>query len=268
MKMWNALIVDDEALARSNLQLALAEHPQWRCVGACASAAEARVALAQREVDLLLLDIQMPRQNGLAFAAELAQQPSSQTPLVVFVTAYDEHALSAFDVFALDYLLKPFDDQRFAAMLGRAEQWLSLQQGAALQAEAVQAFVREQQSRAAGEGMPELPFLSVRSVGRVERIAVADIEWISAAGNYVELHLAPTASAAARVVLHRSTLAALEERLPRGQFQRVHRTALVRPETFASLAVTGDSTYALSLRSGEVVPVSERFVKEVRARFG
>jgi len=264
--MWNALIVDDEALARSNLQLALAEHPQWRCAGACASAAEARVALAQREVDLLLLDIQMPRQNGLAFAAELAQQPGS--PLVVFVTAYDEHALSAFDVFALDYLLKPFDDQRFAAMLGRAEQWLGLQQGAALQAEAMQAFMREQQSRAAGDGLPELPFLSVRSVGRVERIAVAEIDWISAAGNYVELHLAPTASAAARVVLHRSTLAALEERLPRGQFQRVHRTALVRPETFASLAVTGDSTYALSLRSGEVVPVSERFVKEVRARFG
>ena len=151
MKMWNALIVDDEALARSNLQLALAEHPDWRCVGACASAAEARVALAQREVDLLLLDIQMPRQNGLAFAAELAQQPGA--PLVVFVTAYDEHALSAFDVFALDYLLKPFDDQRFAAMLGRAEQMLGLKQGAALQAEALQAFVREQHSRAAGTGL-------------------------------------------------------------------------------------------------------------------
>ncbi|WIV98800.1 LytR/AlgR family response regulator transcription factor [Kinneretia aquatilis] len=266
MKMWNALIVDDEALARSNLQLALAEHPDWRCVGACASAAEARVALAQREVDLLLLDIQMPRQNGLAFAAELAQQPGA--PLVVFVTAYDEHALSAFDVFALDYLLKPFDDQRFAAMLGRAEQMLGLKQGAALQAEALQAFVREQHSRAAGTGLPELPFLTVRSVGLVERIAVAEIEWIAAAGNYVELHLQSTsAGVPGRMVLHRSTLSALEARLPQGQFLRVHRTALVRPKAFASLAVTGDSTYALSLRSGVQVPVSERFVKEVRAHF-
>lgn len=264
--MWNALIVDDEALARSNLQLALAEHPDWRCVGACASAAEARVALAQREVDLLLLDIQMPRQNGLAFAAELAQQPGA--PLVVFVTAYDEHALSAFDVFALDYLLKPFDDQRFAAMLGRVEQMLGLKQGAALQAEALQAFVREQHSRAAGAGLPELPYLTVRSVGLIERIAVAELEWIAAAGNYVELHLqSPSPGVPGRQVLHRSTLSALEARLPQGQFLRVHRTALVRPCAFASLAVTGDSTYALSLRSGEQVPVSERFVKDVRAHF-
>lgn len=264
--MWNALIVDDEALARSNLQLALAEHgSQWRCAGSCASAAEARVALAQREVDLLLLDIRMPRQNGLTFAAELAQSP--RPPLLVFVTAYDEHALSAFDVFALDYLLKPFDDQRFASMLARAQHMLELKQNAAARAETLAAFVREQQARAAGQGLPELPALIVRSVGLVERIAVADIEWIGAAGNYVELHLAAMDGAPARVVLHRSTLAALEARLPRQQFQRVHRTAVVRPAAFASLSVTGDGTYALGLRSGDVVPVSERYVREVRARF-
>lgn len=258
MDKWTALIVDDEALARSNLQLALAEHPNWRCAGACVSAAEARLALAQRPVDLLLLDIQMPRQHGLSFASELCRLAAP--PLVVFVTAYDEHALSAFDVFALDYLLKPFDDQRFAQMLARAEQTLQLRQLAGY-VESMGGFLHERQQLLDGRPRPELQALIVRSVGAMEKIATADIEWIGAAGNYVELHLAE------RVVLHRSTLSALEQRLPAGQFMRVHRTVVVRNTAITALHVTGDSTYEARLRSGEMVPVSERFVKDVRALF-
>ena len=256
---WTALIVDDEALARSNLQLALAEHAGWVCAATCASAAEARVALAQRKVDLLLLDIQMPRQNGLSFASELCSQ--ADAPLVVFITAHDEHALAAFDVFALDYLLKPFDDQRFAAMLGRAEQLLRLKQGADDYAESMQAFIAEQRSREQGQACPELQSLIVRSVGQVERIETAEIEWIGTAGNYVELHLK------GRAILHRSTLGALESRLPAALFLRVHRTALVRRDQVAQLDVTGDSTYQLRLKSGELVPVSERYIKDVRRLF-
>ncbi|MEJ6007555.1 LytTR family DNA-binding domain-containing protein [Paucibacter sp. AS339] len=271
-KTLSALVVDDEALARSNLQLALADHPGWRCVGACAGAAEARVALAQREVDLLLLDIQMPRENGLNFAAELqaAASPQKPAPLIVFVTAFDEHALSAFDVFALDYLLKPFDDQRFAAMLARAEQVLALKQSAAYAtayADAMGSFLKEQSQVAAGQPYPALDFLTVRSVGSVERVAVADIEWIAAAGNYVELHLRVNPGSSPRVVLHRSTLSALELRLLPHQFMRVHRTALVRPGSMSRMEVTGDSTYELTLSSGDKVPVSERFAKEVKAVF-
>lgn len=274
-KTLNALVVDDEALARSNLQLALADHPGWRCVGTCTGAAEARVALAQREVDLLLLDIQMPRQNGLNFAAELqaAASPQKPAPLIVFVTAFDEHALSAFDVFALDYLLKPFDDPRFAAMLARAEQVLALKQSAAYAtayADAMGSFLKEQSQVAAGQPYPALDFLTVRSVGLVERVAVTDIEWIAAAGNYVELHLRANPGSrgnSPRVVLHRSTLSALELRLPAQQFMRVHRTALVRPEAMSRMEVTGDSTYELTLISGDKIPVSERFAKEVRAVF-
>lgn len=253
-----ALIVDDEALARSNLQLALAEHPGWRCAGSCMNAAEARVALAEREVDLLLLDIQMPRQNGLSLAAELCR--GAKPPLIVFVTAFDEHALSAFDVFALDYLLKPFDDQRFAAMLARAEQMLRLRQGASY-AESMAGLLHERESLASGRPCPALDALIVRSVGSVERIALTEVEWIAAAGNYVELHLP------GRLVLHRSTLGALEARLPGRDFLRVHRTALVRRDAIAALAVTGDSTYEARLRSGAQVPVSERYVKEVRRLF-
>ena len=120
MPRWKLLIVDDEALARSNLQLALADHPQWESCGLAASAAEARVAMTARPADLVLLDIQMPRQNGLSYAAELATL--AEPPLVVFVTAHDEHALAAFEVHALDYLLKPFSDTRLSLTLQRAAQ--------------------------------------------------------------------------------------------------------------------------------------------------
>lgn len=258
MSNWRALIVDDEALARSNLQLALADHAHWQCVAACPSVSEARSVMAQQPVDLLLLDIQMPTQNGLNFANELCAMPHS--PLVVFVTAYDAHAISAFEVFAIDFLLKPFDDQRFAKMLQHAEQSLLVKQNAARVA-AMEGFLNEQRARAAGQPPPALDFLVNRSVGVVERVAVADIEWIGAAGNYVELHMG------AKVSLHRSTMHTIEERLPRDQFMRVHRTILVRTCALAALSVTGDGTYEARLKSGDVIPVSERFVKDVRALF-
>jgi two-component system, LytTR family, response regulator len=259
MTPWSALVVDDEALARSNLQLAFAEHPRWCCIAACASAAEARVALARQAVDLVVLDIRMPRENGLSYALELTR--SASPPAVVFATAYDEHALAAFEVFALDYLLKPFDDARFAAMLLRVEQVLRWQTGAE-QAASLEAYVHERAVVAAG-GRPEpLRELAVRSVGRVERVQVAEILWLAAAGNYVELHLG------GRALLHRSTLAALEERLPPLEFRRVHRTALVRVAQAASLQSLGDGAHQLTLRCGAVVPVSERHLAAVRALFG
>jgi two-component system, LytTR family, response regulator len=253
--MWTALIVDDEALARSNLQLALADHPAWRCVAACASTEQARAVLATTPVDLLLLDIRMPRQHGLAFAEELASGP--QPPLVVFVTAHDDHAVAAFELFALDYLLKPFDDQRFVRMLQRAEQVLQQQAGAAL-ADSLRGFVQDRAATAARRALPALQTLVLRSVGRVERIAVADVQWLTAAGNYVNLHLGQ------RVVLHRSALSALEARLPPGQFLRVHRTALVRPGLIRALRVVGDGSYRAGLTAGVELPVSERHVDAVR----
>jgi two-component system LytT family response regulator len=150
MPRWKLLIVDDEALARSNLQLALAEHPAWELCGLAASAAEARVAMASRPADLVLLDIQMPRQNGLAYAAELARLP--EPPLVVFVTAHDEHALAAFEVHALDYLLKPWSDTRLAQALQRAAQLLERQQRSGY-AQAMQAMLREQAAQAAASSL-------------------------------------------------------------------------------------------------------------------
>ena len=257
--MPTVLIVDDEALARSNLQLALAELPHWQVCGMAAGAAEARVLMVQRPPDLVLLDIQMPRQHGLSFAAELAALPLP--PLVIFVTAHDEHALAAFEVHALDYLLKPVDDGRLAQALARAE-GLIQQRQQALQAEGLSAFVRERAAEAQQAGPPALKQLVVRSVGALERVAVQDLTRLCAAGNYVELYLRD-----GRRLLHRAALSALEARLPAGEFLRVHRSVLVRPGQIAGLSVEGDGVYSARLLDGSSLPVSERYIAGVRALF-
>ena len=258
---WNALIVDDEALSRSNLQLALAEYPTWACVGSCPSAAAARVVLSQHHVDLLLLDIRMPRQHGLSFAAELARE--AKPPLIVFVTAFDEHAVAAFEVFALDYLLKPFDDARFSQMMDRVLRVLSWQSDTLRDTHraALQGLALDQLAGQQGQTPPALREIIVRSIGGLERVAVADVQWLSAAGNYVTLHLP------GRKLLHRATLGAMEARLPAAEFMRVHRTAVVRRAAIQSVHVSGDSTYFVRLLSEETVPVSERHIDAVRALF-
>lgn len=255
------IIVDDEELARRNVELALADHTNWQLAASCASAQAARNVLADKKVDLLLLDIRMPRISGLDLARELAQRSGDQhTPLVVFITAYDEHALAAFDVFAIDYLLKPFDDARFAQMLARVEQQLQLTEHAFNRA-AVNHYLREKDAQARGEAEPLLDFFIVRSVGRTERVAVSDVRWVAAAGNYVELVTAD------RRILHRATLSQIERRLDPALFLRTHRTALVRRKEVLSLQVVGDGSYRVQLRGGDEVQVSERHVEDVRALF-
>ena len=132
-----ALIVDDEEPGRINLRYGLAAHANWQLVAECASAAAARAVLDEQEVDVIFLDIQMPQETGLALARELAQR--EEPPLVIFATAYNEHAIEAFEVHALDYLLKPFDDQRLAQALERAAAMLEQRQRAAY-ARALRAF--------------------------------------------------------------------------------------------------------------------------------
>lgn len=243
------LIVDDEMPGRTNLRLAMAAHPGWQLAGECGGAAAAREALAGQEVDLVFLDIQMPGQSGLALAREISRMP--EPPLIVFVTAYSEHAIDAFEVHALDYLLKPLDDARLAQALERAGTMLRQRQREAYGA-ALRRFVEAGDSR-----YPDC--ISVRSVGRIEQIKVDEILRIESAGNYVELRLA------GRTVLHRMTLSRLEGLLAPEQFVRVHRGTIVRRSQIARMETRGDGTYWLSLRNGEVVAVSERYAGTLKA---
>lgn len=243
-----ALIVDDEEPGRINLRYGLAPHAGWEVVGECASAAAARAALDGQAVDVIFLDIQMPQETGLALARELAQR--EEPPLVIFATAYNEHAIEAFEVHALDYLLKPFDDQRLAQALERAAAMLEQRQRAAY-ARAMRAFAAPEPAW--------LQQLNVRSVGRIECVQVDEVLWIEAAGNYVELRLAQ------RRVLHRVPLARLEQHLDPASFLRVHRRAMVRVSEVAALERDAEGGSQLLLRCGDRVPVSERHLAAVKA---
>lgn len=248
------LLVDDEEPGRINLRYALARHPQWRVVGECASAAAARELLARQEVDLVFLDVRMPKESGIDLARGLSAM--AEPPLIVFVTAFNAYAIEAFEVHALDYLLKPFDDARLEQTLERAAAMLAQRQLAGF-APALRAYAAAQPESASAGYWQQV---SVRSVGRIECIRLEDVHWLEADGNYVKLHLEK------RCVLYRMPLSRLEEHLDPARFVRVHRRAIVGAGQFAALAVIGDGSYLLTLRRGGTVAVSERYVEAARAR--
>lgn len=253
------LLVDDEELARVKLRYLLAAHPQWQIAAECASAAQACTVLADTSIDLVLLDIQMPGQSGLDLARTLCTR--QEPPLIIFVTAFNQYALEAFDVHALDYLQKPVSGQRLALALARASELLTLRQRAPYGA-AVRAYLQAEDRRAAGQPQGFVQQLTVRSVGKIEWVRIADVLWMNAANNYVELHTAQ------RCILHRQALNRLELGLDPASFLRVHRSTIVRIDQMAALSVIGDGSYRLSLHCGAQLDVSERHVGAVRARCG
>lgn len=252
------LIVDDEPLARRNLERALDDHPDWKVAASCQSAEEARAWLESGcEVHLVLLDIRMPGEGGLSLARYICALP--RPPMVAFVTAYDEYAIDAFELFALDYMQKPFSDGRFARLLGRASGMIELRAGA--DTGLLRALVGDLDARARGTPPPPLDAFVVRSVGSVERIALQDVKSIRGAGNYVELRLRD------RTVLHRASLGAIALRLPPNQFLQVHRTAIARRDELRALKTDGGERYRVELCCGDSLPVSGRYLAAVRAQF-
>lgn len=252
-----ALIVDDEAPGRDNLALALAPFPGWSVVARCESAQQARDAITRQPVEVAFIDVQMPHESGLGLARSLCALPDP--PLLVFVTAYSRYAIDAFEVHALDYLLKPLDDVRLAQALQRAETMLRLQQRPRY-AEAVRDCMDDTDRSGQGAALPYLRRVNVRSVGRIEAVDLAEVAWIGSAGNYVELQVG------GRSILHRMPLSKLEPRLDPAEFLRTHRTAIVRRSQVRELVVLSDGAWELRLRSGATVPVSTRYVGAVRAQ--
>lgn len=257
-KRIRAMLVDDEPLARASLRAALAPHADWEIVAEAAGAESARALLASNEPDVVFLDIRMPGESGLSFARELAA--SGSPPIIVFLTAFDEHALAAFDVHALDYLVKPLDDARLGETLDRVRALQSLEWRAAY-GDALSAGVAD--AAATNDSSRLLEQFCVRSVGRIDVIPVAEVVWLGASGNYIELHTRDGKS-----ILYRAPLADVERRLDPSVFVRIHRRTIVRIAECASLAVAGDRTYRLRLKSGARLSVSARYVNAVRAVLG
>ncbi|HKR76137.1 MAG TPA: LytTR family transcriptional regulator DNA-binding domain-containing protein [Rhodanobacter sp.] len=238
-----ALLVDDEVLARLALRQALAAHPDVEIVGECGNAAEARQAMAALTPDLLFLDIRMPGIDGFKLLHQL--QPQA-LPMVVFATAYGQHALRAFDASAIDYLMKPIDQARFDQAMERVRRhWQGLQAPAVATAHAA-----------------HLQRISVRVGEHIRVIATERIDWIRADGNYVQIH------ADGAQYLHRETLSHLLATLDPARFLRIHRGVIVNVERIREVHPLFNGNAEIVLRDGTRLDLSRRFRAGARAVLG
>ena len=254
------LVVDDEPLAREGVRMMLASDPDMALVGQAGNGPEALRLLRELKPDLVFLDVQMPELNGFEVLARLAPQP---LPAVIFVTAYDRYALRAFEIHALDYLLKPFNDERFHEALRRAKSQLRLHRVQNLKEQllsALSTYEGEDAAQAASPpaaAAPQTPAyiqrLAIKDVGRVVFLDVAEIDWIEAADYYVQIHAGP------HVYLHRETMQSLEERLDPSRFMRIHRSAIVNQGRIRELRSEGRRELMAVLSCGAVLRVARSY---------
>lgn len=240
------LIVDDEPLAREGLRLRLAAEPDVTVLGECGTGHEAVAAIRREAPDLLLLDVQMPGLDGFDVLARIGPE---RMPLVIFVTAYDEHALRAFEVHALDYLLKPIDENRLAEALERARRQFQQQHLDHLN-HRLRALLETMQPPLPNK--PPLDRLIVKSHGRVVFLPIEEVDWIEAAGDYVKLH------AGEKAHLLRETMTHLAEQLP-AHFQRIHRSTIVNLHRVRELRSRDHGEYAVHLHDGTRLKLSRSY---------
>jgi two-component system LytT family response regulator len=273
------LVVDDERLARGRLKRLLREEEGVEVVGECADGSEAVGAIRQLDPDLVLLDVQMPEMDGFGVLASVGVD---RMPPVIFVTAHDQYAVRAFEVHALDYLLKPFDAERFRRAFRRAratlERDLTARQGERLTA-LLEQLAASQPSIpvAAAPAAPAVPpphaepapprakyvdRLLIKSGGRVFFVRTAEIDWIEAAGNYVRLHVGRD------VHLLRETMNTLATRLDPSLFLRVHRSTIVRVDCIREMQPWFSGEYVIVLRDGTKLKLSRGYREQVVAQLG
>ena len=239
-----ALIVDDEALARDRLRQLLQAYPEVEIAGECADGREAVACIQKISPDLVFLDVQMPELDGFGVLESLGDKPM---PVIVFVTAHDKFALRAFEVHAVDYLLKPFDRVRFEAALRHAIEQVRNRSGSGHN-ERQAALLTEVKSSAKAHER-----LAVKSGGHISWVTLDEIDWIESADNYVELHVG------AKSHLLRETLNALETRLPPDRFVRISRSAMVNSRKVKELHRMLYGGYEVRLQNGTVLTMSRRF---------
>jgi len=234
---FRVLMVDDEPLARSNLAVLLRRDAEIEIIGECGSGEDAIREIRRSRPDLVFLDVQMPECDGFDVIEMLGKD---LPPAVVFVTAYDQYALRAFEAGALDYLLKPFDNARFEKALNRAKERIGRH----------------------GSTPRALEQFVIKSAGKVEFVKIAEIDWIEAADYYSCLHVGP------RSHLLRRSLNDLEHELDPAIFCRTHRSAIVRVDRVRGLELNQSGEYELVLECGTRVHLSRRYKKQLQARLG
>jgi len=259
------LIVDDEVLSRRGVELRLRSAADYEIVAQCANGREALAAIQQYRPDLVFLDIQMPGMSGFEVLARL---PQEAMPVVVFVTAYDEYAIQAFEARAIDYLLKPIDDVRFAAALTRVREHVRARSAATHRDRLMQIIAEitgcgelvldeliEHGRKAIAASRPEV--LPIRQGRETLRLPVDSIEWVDAAGDYMCIH------ARGETHILRGTMKELEEILDPKLFQRVHRSTIVNLRLVKSLRAHMNGEYFLKLEGGQELKLSRTYRDKV-----
>jgi len=232
-----AVVVDDEPLARSSLKLLLRRDPDVELVGECKSGMEALAEIRREKPELVFLDVQMPECDGF----DVLEQLGSEMPrALVFVTAYDQYALRAFEAGALDYLLKPFDNARFERALNRAKE--RIEQGT--------------------KTPRKIERLAIKNAGQVLFQKISEIDWIEAADYYVCLHVGT------KTHLLRRSMSDVDQELEQAAFCRIHRSAIVNLERVRQLEISEDGGTDVVLNSGTRLRLSRRYRKDLQARLG
>ena len=242
------LIVDDEPLVRRGLAAFLRDCTDVDIVGEAAEGREALTLIRTLRPDLVFLDVQMPEMDGFAVLAQLG---ADEVPEIIFVTAFDEYALKAFDVHAVDYLLKPFDQERFAVALDRARDRLARND----ERQEIGGLLTT-----LGRSSAPLQRILVKDDGRITVVAVDEIDWIQAADNYARIHTGRGA------FLLRETMRSLEERLDPSVFVRVHRSSIVNLTRVRELHPLFGGEYTIVLTSGDRLTLSRGYRDSFRDR--
>lgn len=234
-KIIRALIVDDEPLARDGVRLHLDDHEDIEVIGECGSGEEAVAAIENNQPDLVFLDVQMPGLDGFGVLEAIGED---KLPAVIFVTAYDQFALRAFEAHALDYLLKPYEAERFDKALDRVRVQLRGQSSSAVD-ERLRSLVAS-----LGGKTSFMERMVARTNGRIMILRVEDVDWIEAAANYVRVHIG------AKQYLVRETMTNLEARLDPDRFIRIHRSIIVRKDRIKELEPLFQGDYSVILVDG------------------
>lgn len=247
------LIVDDERLARARVRRMLKGEGDFEIVGECRNGQEAVRFIRNEKPELVFLDVQMPEMSGLEVLQTIG---AKAVPAVVFVTAFDQYAVQAFDFYALDYLLKPFARERFAQMIERVKEQFEQQKSLLSRPGQPQPDNLEERLVALIQELNEKKYLErivVKTAGKVFFLKTDDIDWIEAAGNYLELHVGRSTH------LIRDTMHGIESKLNPGKFLRIHRSVIVRIDHIKEMHPMFSGDYTVMLHDGTELSLSRHF---------